>query len=374
MSRNARTFAVATVLFVLGLAAGLFAFRAAIVTTVSNGLANRDVAAVFHKRRLNLVVLGRQADEGTTDTIILAHLDLDKRLATLVSIPRDTWVAIPGHGPEKINSAYAFGGAPLTARIVGALTGAHIDATLVVDPSGAKQLVDAMGGLNVDVERTMDYDDNFGDLHIHLKKGEQFLNGGQVLEYMRFRHDAESDFGRMRRQQQVLREIVKELGEPQNWAKIPRLIALVRKDVQTPLSDAQLQALAELYRGVPNDNVRTFTVPSRPDFVGDASVVFLDDRWAKLIGALVCAPAMPPQDPVVVVNASGEPDLAKLAVGALRGGGWNVPTFLDEPEKPLTQVVGSDAASKTLSLAFGSPRVAGRPTLLRLGVDLRPQT
>lgn len=357
------------------LAAGLLFFRKPLVDTVSIDLAQRDVAAAFHKRRLNFVILGKQEDEGTTDTIILAHADLDRRIATLVSIPRDTWVAVPGHGHMKINSAYAIGGAALTAQLVGGMTGAHVDSTLAIDPAGAKQLVDALGGLNVNVEEDMDYDDNYGDLHIHLKKGEQFLTGGQVLEYMRFRHDVESDFGRMRRQQQVMREIVRELGEPQNWSKVPRLVALARRDVSTPLNDLQLRALVELYRGVPQDNVRAFTLPGRPDFVGDASVVLIDERWAKIVGNLVCAPADPPQGVVIVANATGVPDFTKTVVGALRGGGWNVQTFIAEPTKAQSEIVGDDPAAHVLSLTFdGVPHRAGRQTVLRLGTDVLPST
>ena len=362
--------------FVAALASGFFAFRYhdPIVETVSIELAQRDVAAAFHKHRLNFVVLGTQAGEGTTDTIILAHVDLDRRIATLISIPRDTWVAIPGHGNQKLNAAYAFGGAPLTSRLVGALTGAHIDSTIAIDPVGAKQIVDALGGLNVDVEHDMDYDDNYGNLHIHLKRGEQYLTGGQVVEYMRFRHDIESDWGRMRRQQQVLHEIVRELGEPQNWPKVPRLVALARKDVSTPLNDAQLQALVELYRGVPSDNVRTFTLPGRADFVGDASVVIVDDWWAKIVGELACSPDDPPQNVVLVANATGIPEVSKTIVGALRGGGWNVQTSIDEPTRAGSQIVGNDSAAHRLAQTFaGVSHVAGQNTVLRLGTDARPK-
>jgi len=354
---------------------GLLLFRAPLVENVSNGLAQRDIATAFHKRRLNFMVLGKQEDEGTSDTIVLAHLDLDRRLATLISIPRDTWVAIPHHGHQKLNSAYGYGGPALTARLVSEMTGAHIDSTLTVDPAGAKQIVDAMGGLNVDVERDMDYDDNHGNLHIHLKRGEQYLGGGAVMEYMRFRHDAESDFGRMRRQQQIIRQIVKQLGEPQNWGKLPHLIDVAREDVATPLGDAQLRALVELYRGVPGDNVRTFTLPGRADFVGDASVILIDERWAKIVGGLVCASAEPPQGGVLVVNATGQTDLTKTVVGALRGGGWNVATFVDEPTKALSEIVGSDGAAHALAQTFGAvPHHAGRATVLRLGRDARPST
>jgi hypothetical protein len=192
---------------------------------------------------------------------------------------------------------------------------------------------------------------------------------------MRFRHDAESDFGRMRRQQQVMREIVRELGEPQNWPKVPRLVALARADVKTSLNDAQLQALVELYRGVPQDNVRTLTLPSRPDTVGDASVVIVDDRWAHIIGTLLFGKNDPPQDVVLVSNATGTPAFAVTVVGALRGGGWNVATFIEEPPKKVSEVVGSTAAATSLGKTFAlTPRKTGRSTILRLGTDALPAT
>jgi hypothetical protein len=190
---------------------------------------------------------------------------------------------------------------------------------------------------------------------------------------MRFRHDAESDFGRMRRQQQVMREIVRELGQPQNWPKVPRLVALARADVKTSLDDAQLQALVELYRGVPQDNIRTLTLPSRPAMVGAASVVIADDRWAHIMGALLFSRIDPPQDVVLVSNATGTPAFAATVVGALRGGGWNVATFIEEPPKRVSEVVGTTAAATSLGKTFAvTPRRTGSATILRLGTDALP--
>jgi LCP family protein required for cell wall assembly len=348
---------------------------APLTMAAANAKAQHDVAAAFGgKRRLNVLVLGNQEDEGTSDTIILAHLDLDHESATLVSIPRDTWVTVPGHGSMKINSVIGAGGSKLSADVVGKLTGARIDATMVVQPEGAKQLVDAMGGLNVNVERTMDYDDNYGDLHIHLKAGEQFLTGGQVLEYMRFRHDAEGDFGRMRRQQQILREMAHEMAGPAQWAKLPRLVALGRKDVKTALSDQQLTALVEAYHSVAQDDVRTLTLPSRVGWVGDASVVFVDERWAKFVGEILCSPKAPPQDVVLVANATGATELDKVIVGALRGGGWNVATFIDQPADYNSEIVGSSPTADRLERVFGIVnRRSGKATVIKLGTDLAPE-
>lgn len=330
---------------------------------------------LFHASKLNLLILGYQDDENTTDTIILAHLDVDRRTATLVSIPRDTWTRIPGHGTDKINAAYAYGGAKSSARTVSALLGGvPIDAIVALQPEGASQIVDAMGGLNVNVDKSMDYDDNNGALHIHLKKGEQYLTGSQVAGYLRFRHDAASDYGRMKRQQQVLKEMMNQLSQPQNWAKLPRILAFAHKDMRTTLSDQQLVALLEVYRDVPDDNIRTFTLPSKAGWVGDASVVFVDARWAKLIGKVLFTKTEPPQDEILVANATGNAELDKMVVGALRGGGWNVRTSIDSPTKATSIVVGDSPAALALAQTFATALRPGRSSTLLLGSDLAPDT
>ncbi|HUA10357.1 MAG TPA: LCP family protein [Candidatus Acidoferrales bacterium] len=330
---------------------------------------------LFGTSKVNLLVLGYQDDEATTDTIILAHLDVDRRTATLVSIPRDTWVAIPGNGYQKINAAYAFGGAKMTARVVSTLLGGvPIDAIVALQPEGAAQIVDAMGGLNVDVDEDMNYDDDNGDLHIHLKKGEQYLTGGQVAGYLRFRHDAASDYGRMKRQQQVLKLMMDQLSQPQNWAKLPRILQFARKDVKTTLGNQQMLALLEIYRDVPEDDIRAFTLPSKPGWVGDASVVFVDARWAKLIGKLLFLKTDPPQDQIVVANATGDTDFDKTIVGALRGGGWNVQTSIDQPAKPTSVVVGDSPAAQALAQVFAAPLRPGTGSTLLIGSDLTPDT
>ena len=314
----------------------------------------------FGRLKLNLLILGYQADEATTDTIIVAHLDVGRRTATLVSIPRDTWVSVPRAGFTKINAAFAFGGAHVTAKVASKLLGGiPIDAIVALQPEGAAALVNAMGGLDVNVDEAMDYDDNNGGLHVHLQKGRQHLTGSQVAGYVRFRHDLASDFGRVRRQQQVLKLIMNQLSEPQNWAKLPAIMKLARKQVNTTLSNAQLVSLLTVYRNVPDENVRSFTLPSKLGWVGDASVVFADPRWAKLIGTVLFGQRDPPQDEVLVANATGNLELDRTIVGALRGAGWNVPTFVDTKVKRTSEVVGSSQAAFSLAKAFATATSAG---------------
>ncbi|MGC2406468.1 MAG: LCP family protein [Candidatus Cybelea sp.] len=353
------------------IAAGFLIFRG----PIHQQIVKQTAARSFGSLKLNLLILGYQADEATTDTIIVAHLDVGRRSATLVSIPRDTWVPVPGAGYTKINAAYAYGGAHATAKVAGKLLGGvPIDAIVALQPENAAAIVDALGGLDVNVDEAMDYDDEGGDLHIHLKAGEQHLNGSQVAGYLRFRHDAASDFGRVRRQQQVLKLMMAQLSEPQNWAKLPQILKLARKQIHTTMSNQQLASLLTIYRNVPDENVRSFTLPSRVGWVGDASVVFADPRWAKLIGALLFDRGDPPQDDVLVANATGNVALDGTIVGTLRGAGWNVPTFVDTKVKPKSVVVGNSAAALALAKTFATTTRPGTKTALVIGADLAPDT
>jgi LCP family protein required for cell wall assembly len=353
----------------LSLTAGFLIFR----NGIRQQIVNQAARSSFGQLKLNVLILGYQADEATTDTIILAHLDVGRRTATLVSIPRDTWVSVSGQGPMKINAAYAFGGAHATAKVTSKLMGGvPIDAIVALQPEGAAAIVDAMGGLDVNVDERMDYDDNNGELHIHLSKGEQHLTGAQVAGYVRFRHDATSDFGRVKRQQQILKLMMNQLSEPQNWTKLPHILALGHKQIKTTLSTQQLASLLTIYRNVPDVNVRSFTLPSKAGWVGDASVVFADQRWAKLIGTLLFGRIDPPQDEVLVVNATGNAAFDNTIVGALRGAGWNVPTFVDEKAKRTSVVVGKSPAATTLAKTFAVAIRPGTTTALVIGLDLAP--
>ncbi|HZV76436.1 MAG TPA: LCP family protein [Candidatus Babeliales bacterium] len=371
--RSKRWFAPAVIAAaaVISIAAGFFFFREPIRQQIVTQTAQHS----FGRLKLNLLILGYQADEATTDTIILAHLDASRRTATLVSIPRDTWVPVPGAGYNKINAAYAYGGGHATARVVSKLLGGvPIDAIVALQPEGAAAIVDAMGGLDVNVDEAMDYDDNNGDLHIHLRQGEQHLNGSQVAGYVRFRHDASGDFARVRRQQQVLKLMMDQLSEPQDWAKLPAIVQLSRKEINTTMSNQQLISLLEIYRNVPDDNIRSFTLPSKVGWVGDASVVFADPRWAKLIGAVLFSREDPPQDEVLVANATGNSTFDGTLVGALRGAGWNVPTFIESKVKRTSVVVGTSPAAAVLARTFATAIRPGTKTALVIGADLAPDT
>ena len=147
---------------------------------------------------------------------------------------------------------------------------------------------------------------------------------------------------------------------------------LARKQIVTTMSDRQLVSLLTIYRNVPADNVRSFTLPSKIGWAGDASVVFADRRWAKLIGTVLFAKNDPPQDEVLVVNATGNAKLDGTIVGALRGAGWNVPAFVDTKPKHTSIVMGSSLAATALAKTFATALRPGAKTALVLGADLLP--
>ncbi|MCP2327371.1 LCP family protein required for cell wall assembly [Hamadaea flava] len=177
----------------------------------------RPAKPVQTTKAVNLLILGSDSrdpdtDGSRTDTIMLAHVAADRSSAQIVSIPRDTWLDIPraknGHGgvKAKINAAFAWGGIPLMVRTVEAYSKVRIDHVVVIDFAGFAQVVDALGGIEVDVEK------NFTSIHPPYRKfkaGPQHLDGAEALDYSRQRKQfANGDFSRIKHQQQVIRAVL----------------------------------------------------------------------------------------------------------------------------------------------------------------------
>jgi LCP family protein required for cell wall assembly len=142
-------------------------------------------------------------EESRSDTVMLVHADPGQDYLSILSLPRDLRVEIPGYGIRKLNAAYALGGAKLTVATVEQLTNVDITEYVEVDFRAFGDITDSLGGVYADVDRRYYNDDPQWEL-IKLSPGYQLLNGGQALDYVRFRHDLNYDFGRMDRQQRFL--------------------------------------------------------------------------------------------------------------------------------------------------------------------------
>jgi LCP family protein required for cell wall assembly len=248
-----------------------------LVATITHG--GLSPAVSFPGRRgVTFLVLGRDRDvdryrrvrntPGRSDLVMLVRADFEYRTISILSIPRDTHVRIPGHrGSNKINAAYAYGGPRLTMRTVESLLGVRPEDAVVLDLTGFEKAIDALGGITLTVDRNMDYDDNWGNLHIHLRKGRRHLNGKQAMGFVRFRHAdrgaADSDLKRMRRQQALLEALREQAANPLTLVRVPCAMDAARAHLRSSLKFPQLFCLAWFARSVPRSNVRTYSLPSR---------------------------------------------------------------------------------------------------------------
>ncbi|MCL6615429.1 MAG: LCP family protein, partial [Firmicutes bacterium] len=163
----------------------------------------------------NILVLGVDAPdpkggEVRADVLMLFSCDPNRRRVNLLSIPRDTLVSYPGKGEDRINAALRYGGVPLARKMVEDLTGLPVDRYLMVDFRAFEELVDLLGGIEIEVDKRMYYRDKSQGLLIDLRKGRQTLTGHQALGFVRYRRDPMGDITRVARQQRLLRAILEK--------------------------------------------------------------------------------------------------------------------------------------------------------------------
>ncbi len=262
------------------------ALRKYLPVFMHHGLTPQTPADVFPGQpALNMLVIGRDYDYSDQDQIIktrarsdmlmVAHLDFAHKTVTLLSIPRDTRALIPGHGVAKINAAHEYGGPALTAQTVQSNFGIPTDKFVALDFQGFQQAIDLLGGVDLTVDKKMDYDDNWGHLHIHLLPGYQHLNGQQAMGFVRFRH-SDSDLVRVQRQQALLAALKAKLREPQTLAKLPQLLDVLDAHVSSDLTTEQKIVLARFIHDTPRAQIRMATLPS-----SDGAGPYVQTDWAR---------------------------------------------------------------------------------------------
>ena len=271
-----------------------------------------------------------------TDTLFLLTLDLANRRASMLSIPRDTYCHIAGTRDRyfKINEAYSTGGPLRSIATVGELTGVHADHYLVLNIDATKKMVDALGGVDVNVEHPLDYDDNWGYLHVHLKPGFQHLDGNNAVGFARYRHGnahakpspEDGDERRMYRQHVLLKAMIakaKSFGAVTNSSG---LFQTAMSTIHTDLTQTQLLDLATLYKGIQPDDIRTASLPG-DDFHGPHGEWFyklFPDQMKAYVNWLV---RDNPTDiehltTVIVKNGTSTPGLAEDVVRQLKDQGF----------------------------------------------------
>ncbi|TNY38925.1 LCP family protein [Thermomonospora catenispora] len=220
------------------------------------------------------------------DTIMLVHLPAERDKVYVISIPRDSWVTVPGYGQQKINAAFSYGGPPLLIETVEDLTGVRIDHFGAIDFNGFKDMTDALGGVDVHITKTVHDPMN----HITWPAGKNHLNGEKALLFVRQRYNLPNgDFDRIKRQQAFLRAVTQKAataGTVTNPLKLDRFLSAVTKSISVDegVSAGDLRSLALSLRNVRGSDITFLTVPNKgPAQRGSQSVVLLDDAKARLL-------------------------------------------------------------------------------------------
>lgn len=233
----------------------------------------RPQANVASLQRVNFLLLGVDARPGETgptrtDTMIVVSLDPATKSVAMLSIPRDLWVPIPGFGEDRINDAHFFGdwkkypggGPALAKRTIQYNFGIPIDYYVTINFVGFRQVVDAVGGITVDVPKDINDpsypDDTYGYLPLFIAKGVHHFNGDEALQYARTRHQ-DSDFGRMQRQQQVLKAIRDQALSLNIIPRLPALWAAREGLIQTDLTLDKIVAYAQLSKDIRAENIKS---------------------------------------------------------------------------------------------------------------------
>jgi polyisoprenyl-teichoic acid--peptidoglycan teichoic acid transferase len=292
--------------------------------------------------RINVLLLGidhrddEPIDGSRSDTIMVVSIDPPTRAVVMISLPRDLWVSIPGHYNQRINAAHAAGGPSLVARTVEANFGIPIRYFARIDFRGFEQIVDAIGGVIIDVERTIKDDEypteDYGIMRLFIPPGPQLMDGKLALQYARSRH-SENDFGRARRQQRLL-VAMRDRGLQLNiLPKVPSLIGLVQRALQTDVPVTDMLRLARLGSQIERDRIKSVVVDASlaDPFIGPLGEDLLLPNRVAINRAVTraFAEATGQTAKIEVFNGTSRPGLAGSLANRLANAGYEVVRIAD---------------------------------------------
>ena len=260
-----------------------------------NSLQPVDMGNTLTERKADqpftMVLLGADYRKGETearaDTIIVARIDPETRRVWLLSIPRDTRVEIPGYGVDKINAAHFYGGPKLVVETVTAFTGIPINHYAEIDFTGFRKMVDALGGVWVDVDVLIDddkADSGTANKVTRIEPGYQLLNGEAALTYVRSRDFPDADFTRMKHQQTFFKALADQATKLDSVLKVPGMVKDVAQYIKTDLSMRELIDIALALRSMGASGIDTATLTGewRTPYVWTD-----EERMDVLVGAML---------------------------------------------------------------------------------------
>lgn len=198
---------------------------------------------------------------GRPDTILLLMVPKSSRGAALLSIPRDTLVRFPNGGVRRINRSVPEGGVDLARELVSDLVGLPVHRHVVVDFGGFVELVDALGGVEVAVDKRMKYEDKAGGYSIDLEPGVYHMDGEMALSFVRYRQDGLGDISRTARQQEFVKAFIREAGSFRAIPSYPNMLRVAQKCADTDMTVKEVAAVAWRLRRLDSDTINSATLP-----------------------------------------------------------------------------------------------------------------
>lgn len=205
-----------------------------------------------------------------SDTMVVVSVDPDLRKLGVLSIPRDTRVRIPGRsGYDKIAHAHAYGGPELAMKTVEEFLGVPIHYYARADFEGFARVIDVLGGIEMDVERDMRYEDPAQGLRINLKAGRQVLDGDKALQFVRYRQYANGDIGRVRAQQKFFAAVIDKFFQMKTVWKLPSLASEIKGCLETNLDPEDMVRLGSVLARMDEGSIEMAMVPGRDAMITD---------------------------------------------------------------------------------------------------------
>ena len=248
---------------------------------------------ILSYNRINMLIVGcdETENQGRADTIVLLSISPKTKNVLILSIPRDIRVEIPERGMDKINHAYAFGGKGLISKTVSSFLDIPINFYVIVDFIKFVNIIDELGGVEINIEKEMHYIDKAGGLNINLYPGKQILDGEKALQYIRFRHDNLGDLGRIKRQQKLVEALINKMMNLGSVTKITQILEGLKTYLETDLKLQDAVALANLFKGVSQDKFIIETVQGNPVYINGISYLEPDTiEVQKKVKSLIYGP------------------------------------------------------------------------------------
>jgi LCP family protein required for cell wall assembly len=271
--------------------------------------------------------------DGLSDSMLLLRFNPQTQQLVVLSLPRDTRTYVRGQ-LTKLNEANRYGGPALAAESVSDLLGGvGIDRYVRINVQGVEKLIDALGGVTVNVPNDMKYTDESQHLYINLKAGEQKLDGDKALQFLRYRYDAQGDIGRIQRQQMFMRALAEQTLNPATITRLPKILSVIQENVDTNLAVEELLALVGYGSQINRSNVQLLMLPgtfSRPqDFAASYWLPSYDDidgmvdQYFGFGAQQVATTREPSRVKVAIQDSTHDPAAVQALTAALRDSGYS---------------------------------------------------